>query len=225
MIAQPRLFAPVRRWMLACGLAVLAASWLGPLPTLATERFSAHMAMHVAVVAIAAPLIAIAIAGARADPAVRWPRLFHPLPASVLELVVIWTWHTPVLHQWSRSEPWGMVLEQGAFLAVALWLWLSAFGGAVEVRAQRTAAGIGGLLMTSMHMTLLGVLLALAPRSLFGHEHGAGAHGLGDQQLGGVLMLVGGGVSYLVGGLYLLAGLLAAPATAVRAPRTQSKAS
>lgn len=220
-----RLPALARWWTLLVGLTLLAASWLGPLPELASDRFSAHMAMHVAVVAIAAPLLAIGLGGSHFDPAQRWPGLFHPLPASVAELVVIWAWHTPVLHQWSRSETWALALEQGMFLTVALLLWLSAFGGAVEVRAQRTAAGIGGLLMTSMHMTLLGVLLALAPRSLFGHDHGGGSAALDDQQVGGVLMLIGGGVSYLVGGLCLLADLLASSSPAQRGLGVRSKAS
>ena len=61
-------------------------------------------------------------------------------------------------------------------------------------------------------MTLLGVLLALASRPLYG-GHGdvptlSGLSPLQDQHLGGVLMLVFGGVSYLAGALVLLAGLL-----------------
>ena len=61
-----------------------------------------------------------------------------------------------------------------------------------------------------MHMTLLGVLLALAGRPLYLHA-GPPAFGLSplqDQHLGGVIMLVYGGISYLLGGLLLLAGLL-----------------
>lgn len=53
--------------------------------------------------------------------------------------------------------------------------------------------------MTSTHMTLLGVLLALAPRALYG-GHAAAA----DQQLGGLVMLCGGGISYLAGALWLV---------------------
>jgi len=46
---------------------------------------------------------------------------------------------------------------------------------------------------------------------LFEHAHGAGAAGIGplaDQHLGGAIMLLVGGVSYLAGGLWLAAGLL-----------------
>ncbi len=70
----------LRPRVLAVGAAVLAMTWLGPLPEMASRYFTAHMAMHVAVVAIAAPVLALALGGLRADPARRWPVLFHPLP-------------------------------------------------------------------------------------------------------------------------------------------------
>jgi putative membrane protein len=65
-----------------------------------------------------------------------------------------------------------------------------------------------------MHMTLLGALLALAPRSLYGHVHHFpwGLTQVEDQNLGGVVMLALGGAVYLLGGLVLMARLLnAAP--------------
>lgn len=199
-----------RRWLLAAGLLVLGAAWLGPLPGWSRHWFWAHMLMHMAVVAVAAPLLASSIAGTRADPARRWPALFAPLPASVLEFVVVWAWHAPALHHAARASTGTMVLEQASFLAVGLRLWMSAFGGDRRSRRDRAAAGIGGLLLASMHMTLLGVLLALASRPLYSHValHASGLSPLQDQHLGGVLMLAIGGSTYLAGGLWLLAGLL-----------------
>jgi putative membrane protein len=46
------------------GWGMLAVAWLGPLPGMATHSFAAHMTLHMVVVAIAAPLIAIGLAGA-----------------------------------------------------------------------------------------------------------------------------------------------------------------
>lgn len=189
--------------LLISGLAVLAAAWGGPLPEMARTLFVAHMAMHVSVVAVAAPLIAAGLAGGRHDPAARWPVLFAPVPAAVLELLVVWGWHAPGLHALAQSAHGWLAMEQGMFLAVGLLVWVSALGGGTERRQERAAAGVGGLMLTSMHMTLLGALLALSPRTLF-----TACGGLEDQQAGGILMLAVGGVSYLVGGLWLLAGLL-----------------
>jgi putative membrane protein len=206
----------MRRGLLLAATAMLAALWLGPLPGLAHRSFTAHMVMHMGVVAVAAGLAALALAGTRLDPARRAPRLFAPIPAMLGELVVVWGWHAPAPHAWARHEPWGLVLEQGSFLLVGLWLWLSALGGGGLARpggagaAERAAAGVAGLLLTSMHMTLLGALLALSPRPLYEHAAPAawGLSPLADQHLGGAVMLLVGSACYLAGGLWLAAGLV-----------------
>jgi len=209
-VLQPEALPGVRAWTLSLGALVLAGAWAGPLPGYAQGSFSAHMTMHLLVVAAAAPLLALGVAGSRWDPAARRPALFAPLPAAAVELVVIWGWHAPLLHQAARTDAAALVLEQGSFLVAGLLVWLSAFGGDRRRHPGRAAAGIVGLLVTSMHMTLLGALLTLSPRLLYGHDHGGafGLTALEDLQLGGVLMLLGGGLAYLVGGLYLLAELL-----------------
>jgi putative membrane protein len=199
----------MRRPLLLCGFFTLAAAWLGPLPQLAPRSFAAHMAMHMGVVAVAAPLLALGIAGGRLDPVRKAPGLFAPVPASALELVVVWAWHAPALHHAARHSPAWLVVEQGTFLLAGLLVWLSAFGGDARGDGSRRAAGVVGLLLTSMHMTLLGALLALTPRPLY-HlvERASTPTPLDDQHLGGALMLLAGGVSYLLGGLWLTAGLL-----------------
>ena len=70
-------------------------------------------------------------------------------------------------------------------------------------------AGVAALLLTAMHMTLLGALIALSPRPLYQHAGGLAAlTPIEDQQLGGAIMLVIGGVAYLAGGLWLMVELL-----------------
>jgi putative membrane protein len=196
--------------LLALGLLALALAWLGPLPALAPRSFSAHMTMHMGVVAAAAPLVALGIAGGPLDPVRRAPRFFSAIPLSVVELVVVWAWHTPALHQAARGNMRWLIVEQGMFLASALLVWLSAFGGDRSRDSARAGAGVVALLLTSMHMTLLGALLALAPRPLYAHagSHGPQMQALGDQHLGGTIMLLAGGVAYLAGGLWLSVLLL-----------------
>jgi putative membrane protein len=199
----------MRRTLLACGCLTLAAVWLGPLPQLAQQAFWAHMAMHMGVVAVAAPLLALGVAGRRLDPVHKAPKLFAPIPASVLEFVVVWTWHTPALHHAARHSTAGLAIEQGTFLLAGLLLWLSACGGEARRRHNRSAAGVVGLLLTAMHMTLLGALLALTPRPLYAHVDGSsGLTPLADHHLGGAIMLLIGGVSYLLGSLWLMVELL-----------------
>ena len=206
-------------WLVVAGAAVLAAAWLGPLPALSRHAFSAHMLMHMSVVAVACPLLAAGIARGRFDPVRAGMRgwraaLLSPIVASALEFVVVWSWHAPGPHHLARHAHGWLLVEQGSFLFVGMLVWMSALGGAGPGRRDRSAAGIAGLLMTSMHMTLLGVLLALASRPLYMHggmDTVFGMSSLQDQQLGGVVMLTFGGASYLVGALWLLAGLLREP--------------
>ena len=199
----------MRRTLAVLGAAALAAAWLGPLPHWAHRAFFAHMTMHMLVVAVAAPLIALAVAGSRWDVVRKWPNWFPPVPASVLDLIIVWAWHAPVLHHVARGSFGGLVAEQGMFLLAGLVVWLSAFGGATPRGRRRSAAGIIALLLTSMHMTLLGALLALAPRSLYAHHQGfGGMTGLQDQHLGGAIMLLVGGIAYLTGGVWLTRDLV-----------------
>jgi putative membrane protein len=192
--------------LLAAGVIVLAAAWLGPLPSLAPHHFSAHMTMHMAVVAIAAPLMALGAAGGRLDLTHRYPAVFSPIPVSLVELLVVWAWHAPGLHHFARSSTAGLITEQGMFLASGLLVWLASFGAESRRSGNRAGSGVVALLLTSMHMTFLGALLGLAPRPLYAHG------GLDEQHLGGAIMLGVGGVSYLLGGLWLSARLLASKA-------------
>lgn len=202
----------MRLTFLILGCLTLVMTW-GLLPLLAPKAFFVHMTMHMGVVAVAAPLLALGIAGGRLDPVSRVPRLFAPIPISLLELVVVWAWHAPGLHHAARHSMAGLLAEQCMFLVCGLLMWLSAFGGNSPPDANRTAAGVVGLLLTMMHMVLLGALLALTPRPLYSHAEGHSAlTPLEDQHLGGAIMLVGGGVSYLLGGLWLTVRLLRAQA-------------
>lgn len=188
---------------LTLGLLTLAAAWFGPVSRSANHSFSAHMTVHMSVVAIAAPLLAYAIAGGRFDPARRVQSLFAPLLASALELGVVWGWHTPILHHAARASASAYFAEQGSFLIAGLALWIFSFGNNSESGRARNGAGMIALLLTAMHMTLLGALLGLAPRPFYEYAHPGALSPIEDQHLGGAIMLAIGGVSYLAGGLWL----------------------
>jgi putative membrane protein len=199
----------IRYGSFVLALVLLALMWLGPLPHLARQSFAAHMTMHIAVVAIAAPLLALGLAGTAADPVRTMPRLVGPIAASMIELVIVWAWHVPAWHHAARQQSGTFVLEQATFVAAGVLLWIAAIGGDREQRRLRAGAGIVALLFTSMHMTLLGALFALANRPLFQHTSSSSSlFAIGDQQLGGVIMLLIGGASYLLGGLCLTAVVL-----------------
>jgi putative membrane protein len=187
------------------GALVLALAWVHLSGAPGHQPYSAYMTAHMAVVAVAAPLLAVGVAGSSWDPAGRWPRLFPPLGASLVELIVVWAWHAPALHARARQQTWALLLEQASFLIAGFYLWISVLGGDHE----RRGVGVVALLLTAMHMTLLGALLALAPRPLYESVHVVpGLSALDDQHLGGAVMLILGAAAYLIAGVWLSWGLV-----------------
>lgn len=206
----------MRRLALSAGIGVLLLVWFGPLLGAWRESFAAGMVAHMGVIAIAAPLIAIGI------PRNWWPHAAMPIAlpviASLFELLAVWGWHAPAMREIAESSFGGTVVEQATFLAAGLFLWIACFP-ARDDDAQ-AATGAGALLFTSMHMTLLGALLALSPRPLFGSGDvtcfGTVLDAGQDQQLGGAIMLLVGAVVYLAGGLTLVGRLLDIGRTRIR---------
>src|SRR5688500_10885480 len=91
----------------------LAALWLTPWVSWGVAPFSSHMIVHMGIVAVAAPLLALGLAGTAFDPVARWPALFPPILVSLLEFVIVWVWHTPALHHAARHLDLAFVAEQG----------------------------------------------------------------------------------------------------------------
>lgn len=166
--------------------------------------FTVHMLVHMSIVAGLTPLIASLVAGGRFDPVRRAPAWFAPIPACLFEFVAVWGWHTPVLHLAARHQLWMFAIEQFTFFGASLYLWLAILGGDRGLRAARAGAGLVALALTFAHMTMLGVLIAVAPRDLYGH----GSDAIGDQQIGGVLMIAIGTVVYVFAAVRLSRVLL-----------------
>jgi putative membrane protein len=189
----------------------LAAVLLSPLCNLSVALFSARVAQHVLLLTVAAPLLALALpprrmgAGALAA-------------AAGAFALALWTWHLPgpyVLTFRSDLAYWAM---QGSLVATAVLLWRGLLVGAA---ARPDLALLAGL-ATAAQTGALGALLTFAPRPLFA-PHGLttlawGLTPLEDQQLGGLLMWVPGGLAFALVALPALARALRGdpPAPALR---------
>lgn len=154
----------------------------------AGKSFAAHMSLHMIIVAIAPALVAMGLPERILNWGKRINPFFSPLNASVIELIIVWGWHTPGAHHFARTSGLGFFFEQSSFALSGFWLWFTC------VATPARGLCVLGLLLTSMHMTFLGALISLASKPLYHHS-------LYDQQLGGGIMLVIGGLSYLGGGL------------------------
>jgi putative membrane protein len=178
--------ASERRLFLA-GWAVLAAALLTPLCSLAVALFSVRVGQHLLVMLVAAPLLA---AGFRA-------RIAAPgelVLSAIIFAVVLWLWHLPAPYALtfvSDAAWWAM---HASLLGTAAWFWHGV------QRATRADAALLSGLATAAQMGALGAFLTFAPRPLFA-PHAAttlpwGLTPLEDQQLGGLLMWVPGGVAF-----------------------------
>jgi putative membrane protein len=219
----------VRRWEVACfwaGWLALALALVSPLHWLGERLFTAHMIEHEIMMTVAAPLIVLARPGGAylwAFPAgwrralggvgrVRvlaavWRWLTDPLGATVLHGFAIWAWHAPALFEAAVRIEAVHWLQHASFLVSALLFWWALVHG--RARERGYGAAVFYLFATALHTGFLGILLTVARKpwypvqTAFAAEWGLTP--LEDQQLGGLIMWVPGGMAYFVAALALAA--------------------
>ncbi|PWS35470.1 hypothetical protein DFH01_17820 [Falsiroseomonas bella] len=190
----------------ALGWVVLAGALVSPLCNLAVALFGARVAQHLLVTLVAAPLLALAFAD----------RTRAPIPAVAVFAALFWIWHLPGPYA-ASFHPDGIAWwwMHGTLSLAAVWLWSAILGAR---RDRPVVAALAGLL-TGLQMGALGALLTFAPRPLYApHAPDVtlpwGLTPLEDQQLGGLLMWVPGGLLFAAVMVATLAVLLRAPSTA-----------
>lgn len=229
----------IRGWEVSCfaaGWLALVLALVSPLHPLGEVLFSAHMAQHELMMVVAAPLLVLGrplvpcvwamppgwrrATGAltRKAPLQRaWSVVTSPAVAWALHAAAIWIWHIPTLYDATLDNAFVHTLQHLSFLATALLFWWSVLRGS---RLGRGPA-IGYLFTTMLHTSALGVILAFT-NALWYPAYATttmrwGLTPVADQQLGGLIMWIPGGVSYLVAGLSLLALSLRDSESRVRA--------
>jgi putative membrane protein len=214
----------------AAGWLALVLALMSPLDGLGSRLFSAHMVQHEVLMLVAAPLLVLGrplAAWAWAfTPAGRrnlgrwlrvrwwsgtWSVLTDPLAAWALHALALWAWHIPDLFEAALRSPWVHVLQHASFLFSALLFWWAVLGADVRSRKDSGYAMVY-LFTTMLHTGALGALLTLAPTPWYpSYAAATGALGLDpveDQQLGGLVMWVPGGLAYLAAGLAVVSRLL-----------------
>lgn len=198
------------RLPLACAVAVLLVLFVSPLCALTVALFSARVAHHVLLVAVAAPLLALAFPQKR--PARRlslvWPVALHA--------AVLWLWHVPELYAAAIAAAFPYWLMQASLLGTAFLLWRR-----ILASAEGVGAALLALLATVIQMGMLGALLTFAREPLYAPHFATtlpyGLTPLEDQQLAGLVMWVPAALPYLAAALLLLAGRLGRQAGAAPA--------
>jgi putative membrane protein len=230
----------IQSWQAAAyvvGWVALAAALVSPLHWLGEHLFTFHMIEHEIVMVLAAPLIAAARPlGAllwglpkrlrlslsrllRMRPAARlWRVLTRPLNATVLHGVAIWIWHAPLPFDAAVTHVPVHRLQHLSFLLTALLFWWSL------IRRADYGVAVGHLFVTMLHTSVLGALMALAPRVLYQAQTADALHWgltpLEDQQLAGVMMWVPAGTVYAGAALAFAALWISQSAKPIGSERT-----
>lgn len=172
------------------GWAIVAAALLSPLCALSVALFSARVAQHMILLLLAAPLIASGLPQPARGSRGLWP-------AATALLIALWFWHMPTPYDATlHSTPlyWAMHIS---LFGTGVWLWRELIGHDARDTANVLAAGIA----TSVQMGLLGAILTLGNHAWFSVHYlttqAWGLSPLADQQFGGVLMWVPGGLLLL----------------------------
>lgn len=223
--------APIVRRRTRSGVAavvVLVVALVSPLDAAADATFAAHMAQHLLLSAVAAPLLALAAPAPtirralphrwrpRADALARtvagpqwWRSGVSLVGATAAATGTLTVWHVPVLYDLALRSAAVHALEHATILGTAAVFWSTVVRAA---RRSQILLGVGALGVACAHGAALGALLALAPRAWYDHDTtGWGIDPLADQQVAGALMWIPASTVYLAAAGLLLHRALRPP--------------
>jgi cytochrome c oxidase assembly factor CtaG len=215
----------IRTWQAGCyaaGWLVLGLALVSPIHHWGVQLFTIHMVEHELVMAIAAPLIVLARPGAalvwvllpvarcwvgwalrRSGARGCWAMLTRPGVATITHGVAIWAWHVPRLFEAAWDNVPLHRLQHVTFLVTGLLFWRAL------VRRRHPGLAAANLFTTMLHTSILGVLIALAPRVLYWSQTmNAGQWGLTplqDQQVAGLIMWIPAAAVYALAALAFFA--------------------
>ncbi|RYE97831.1 MAG: cytochrome c oxidase assembly protein, partial [Oxalobacteraceae bacterium] len=134
-----------------------------------------------------------------------WGMITRPMHAWLIHFAALWIWHAPALFQAGLVDNDIHALQHASFLFSALLFWWAVLGrhGIHHSRG----ASIVYLFTTMMHTGALGALFTMSETvwyPLYGDRPALfGLTPLEDQQLGGLIMWIPGGLAYVIAGLVL----------------------
>lgn len=169
-------------------VAVLAIAFVSPLCALSSALFAARVVHHVLLIAVAAPLLALAL------PARRAGGLVLPFVASTL---VLWIWHLPAAYDAALANVPLYWVMQLTLLGSAIVFWR-----AVLAAGRSPVDRLVFVIAAFAQMGLLGAILTFATKPLYATHAVAplawGLTPLDDQVLGGLIMWAPAGIPYAI---------------------------
>jgi len=199
------LTAPRRRVASFAGaLLVLGLALNGPLHNLSDGYlFSAHMVQHLVLTLVFPPLLLYGTPAWVVRPLLQphWVHRFarratRPLAAGVLFSVPITLWHFPQFYEAALEHHPLHIVQHLVFLATAVLMWWPVLSPTPELARAGYLTQLLYLFVLGLPMSVAGALITLSGEVLYPFYAAAprvwGLAPLADQQLGGLVMWVGG---------------------------------
>jgi cytochrome c oxidase assembly factor CtaG len=191
------------------GVVVIVLCVITPLQAVSHILFTGHMIQHMLLALGAAPLLVVGVPDWLARFYLRprfllfiWRWATMPLLASVLFNANMWIWHAPAVMNVMMMNGSVHYLSLALYLFTGLLFWSPLFGAQVEgLFTLNAAAKLIYILLSDMPMVLLGAGLTFTPPLYPMYAETARLLGWSpsfDQQLGGLIMWIPGGLYLIV---------------------------
>lgn len=217
-----------RHLLFACSIVAFLVALVSPVDGLGEALFSAHMAQHMILMLLAAPLLVAArplavlmhgmptpIHRRLAAPLARSKRLrrfagflIRPLAATTIQLIVLLAWHAPTLFVAAQVNDGVHTAMRLSFFGAAVLFWLMIFKSASSPGLAPLAGALASAV--TMKISLMSAVIILGADSAFYPEIYANpaaawsTTALADQQFAAMVMLAPGAVVYLMATFILL---------------------
>lgn len=133
--------------------------------------------------------------------------LRHPVPLGAVYALALWAWHLPLLYESALRHAAVHDVQHLMFFGAACLFWRGLLDPLSRFRLDGGTAVLL-LFATTLHSTVLGVLMTLAPAPWYAEYVGRtqwwGLSPLEDQQLAGLIMWMPACVPYVVAAAALL---------------------
>ena len=201
---------PAQRALFVGGILLMFLSLNGPLHDLSDYYlFSAHMVQHLILTLLVAPLFVLGTPGWMLRPAlrVRWVRtaahaVTGPRTAFMIFNVVVAAWHLPPLYNTAMAFHDVHIVQHLMFLIAAVIMWWPVTSPLPELPRLSYPGQMLYLFLMSIPMSIIAIYVAMADRVLYPAYSAApriwGISPLVDQQIGGLIMWVPGGLYFFL---------------------------
>ncbi len=219
-------------WAFLAGLFAIFIALESPIEPLASLLLSMHMAQHLLLILVAAPLLVLgapevplllglpqSIRRFWIVPLLRWPTLraagrwlIRPSVAWTLSTLAVWVWHIPAFYGLALNDARWHYVEHASFLITAiLFWWVVIEPYPARPRGERWLL-LPYLFLAAIQGGVLAALLTFASRVIYPHYIAMprvwSITPLRDQELAGAMMWVAGIVGYLIPAVWIGARLL-----------------